>query len=103
MIEYKEETAICRKAHFVFTTNDSFGLYLEFSFDKTHFTSFYISSYAEVETIRKILNKGKTGFDEDSLDDNDLNGLIGKSAKILTSGLGTRCIFKGFTNEVIAK
>lgn len=103
MIQYEEKIAICKQAKFVFTKQDSFGLYLEFSFDEYHGTAFYISSYAEVETIRKTLNKDKTGMSQDSLAKDDLKSLIGRSAKILTSGIGTKCIFKGFVEEVIAK
>ena len=103
MTEYKEEIAKCTGAHFVFTKQDSFGLYLEFSFGQRHGTAFYISSYAEVESIREILNKDKTGMAEDSLSDKELIGLVGRSAKILTAGIGSKCIFKGFMEEVIVK
>lgn len=103
MTEYEEKTAMCKRAEFVYTEQDSFGLYLEFSFDDYHGTSFYISSRAEVEEIRKMLNKDKTGMAQDSLSNKDLKPLIGKSVKILTSGIGTKCIYKGFLKEVTAK
>lgn len=97
--EYEENIAVCKRAQFVFTKDDSFALYLDFNFDDYHSTSFYITSYAEVEAIRKIINKNKMGFDRDSLDNNDLKELIGKSARVKTAGIGTRCIFNGFIEE----
>lgn len=101
MTEYTEEIGKCTQAKFVFTKQDSFTMYLEFEFGGHHITGFYISSYAEMEEIRKMLNKHKTGMSQDSIDNYDLDRLIGKTAKIQSAGLGSKCIYNGFVEKVI--
>lgn len=102
-MNFDKVIGICKDAQFVFTTQDSFGLYLEFELDDKHGISFYLSSHAELETIRKILNKNKTGMAQDSISNTDLKKLIGLKAHVLTGGIGSRCYFKGFIHEVEIK
>ncbi len=96
MTEYEEKTATCRKAEFVFNGESSFALYLDFGFDEYHGTSFYITDYGQVEEIRKSINKNKTGLSKDMLNNNNLKDLVGRSARIQSAGIGTKCIFNGF-------
>lgn len=99
--EYVQAIAVCKQAHFVFTKQDSFTLYLEFEFGENHGTGFYLSSYAQLDEIRKMLNKNKTGMSRDSIDQEDLDKLVGKTARIQTAGLGSKCLFGGFIEELI--
>lgn len=91
---------ICKGAEFTFNTEGSFALYLDFKLPKSDSAvSFYLSDYASVNEITKFLNKNKTGMAKDSMNNEGIKKLIGKKARILTGGIGSRCYFNGFNHD----
>lgn len=101
MIGLNEVTGICKDAQFVFNTGSSFALYLEFKIPETESAvCFYLSDYASIMQITKILNKDQTGFTKDLLDNCDLKELIGMKAKIYSAGIGTKCFFSRFIDDL---
>ncbi len=95
---------VCKGAEFVFNTEGSFALYVDFKLpESSSAVSFYLSDYASVNEITKFLNKNKTGMAKDSMNNEGIKKLIGKKARILTSGIGTRCYFNGFVHDMEIK
>lgn len=104
-MNYEHIVAVCRGAEFTFNTEGSFALYLDFKLDEhdSRSVSFYLSDYASVNEITKLLNKNKTGMAKDSLDNEGLKKLIGLKANVITGGIGTKCYFNGFVHEEVIK
>ena len=105
-MNYDRLVGVCKGAEFTFNTEGSFALYLDFKLldeDSDHDVSFYLSDYASVNEITKLLNKNKTGMAQDSLNNEDLKKLIGLKANILDGGIGSKCYFNGFVHEVEIK
>ena len=107
-MNYDRLVGVCKGAEFTFNTEGSFALYLDFKLargftDSEHAVSFYLSDYASVNEITKLLNKNKTGMAQDSLNNEDLKKLIGLKANILDGGIGSKCYFNGFVHEVEIK
>ncbi len=103
-MNYDHLVGVCKGAEFTFNTEGSFALYLDFKLpDSDHAVSFYLSDYASVNEVTKLLNKNKTGMAQDSLNNEDLKKLIGLKANILDGGIGSKCYFNGFVHEVEIK
>lgn len=102
----KQEIGKCIKAQFVFDKNCGFAIYLDFTLDTTSMAnsvSFYITDLIQTREILDMLNKDKTGYAKSAIDARDLKKLVGRTAKILSGGLGSKCYFEGWVQKGVTK